>query len=245
MTTNTTKTPGRMLSVPAAINLALLLTASVVIVGCKHAEEKAEVTGWNVTDPTQRHPIMVSQQPSKLAIRVARGSHGLSPHQRSQVLDFASKYRSGDAGNSRLVIAAPSGSANEVAAMQAVAELRHMMREAGFSDTAVSVEAYHEDRDPQPPIRISYLRYVAEGPQCGHFATNLADATANLPSPNLGCANQRNLAAQVANPGDLIAPRTMTSAPGERRDEVWQKYLKGEPTSATRTSDERVNTKRD
>ena len=39
------------------------------------------------------------------------------------------------------------------------------MREGGFSESAITVEAYHEDRDPQPPIRISYLRFVAELPK--------------------------------------------------------------------------------
>ena len=38
-----------------------------------------------------------------------RGANGLSSAQRAQLLDFADHYRTTDAGNSRLVIQAPSG----------------------------------------------------------------------------------------------------------------------------------------
>ncbi len=40
------------------------------------------------------------------------------------------------------------------------------------------------------PVRVSYLRFVAEGPVCGAWPTNLAFEPNNLPYPNFGCANQ-------------------------------------------------------
>ena len=49
-----------------------------------------------------------------------------------------------------------------------------------------------------------------------------------MPWPNMGCATQRNLAAAVADPSDLVEPRGETPRPGERRDVVWGKYVKGE-----------------
>lgn len=210
-----------------ALRLALVSVAALTISGCKTGEQGPQVAGWSVVDPTQRHPILVSQQPSNLSVRVPRGSTGMSPHQRAQVVDFVNRYRAGDAGNSKLVIAAPSGSPNEVAAMQAVAEIRHLMRDAGFADGSITVEAYHEDRDPQPAVRISYLKFVAEGPECGRWPTNLASEGSNLYYPNFGCATQRNFAAQIANPADLITPRTMSPAPAARRDAVFEKYTKG------------------
>lgn len=226
-----------------ALKLVLVSAAACLIAGCKAAEDGPQVAGWSVVDPTQRHPILVSQQPSNLSLKVPRGSTGMSPHQRAQVVDFLNRYRGGDTGNSKLVISAPSGSPNEVAAMQAVAEIRHLMRDGGFSETAITVEAYHEERDPQPAIRISYLRFVAEGPECGRWTTNLAEETKNLPYPNFGCATQRNFAAQVANPADLIGPRSMTPAPADRRDVVWGKYIKGESTISQKQADEKSTVK--
>jgi pilus assembly protein CpaD len=223
-----------------ARTLFLVSTAALCVAGCKQGVEGPQVAGWSVVDPTQRHPILVSQQPSNMSLRVPRGSTGMSPHQKAQVVDFLSRYRAGDSGNSKLVISAPSGSPNEVAAMQAVAEIRHLMRDGGFADSSISVEAYHEERDPQPAIRISYLRFVAEAPECGRWPTNVGEEPQNLAYPNFGCATQRNFAQQVANPADLIGPRAMTPAPGERRDVVWGKYIKGESTISQKQSDERA-----
>ena len=59
--------------------------------------------------------------------------------------------------------------------------------------------------------------------------------------PNLGCANQHNLAAMVANPADLLGPRSETARPSERRDVTWGKYVQGQSTGANKSADERVN----
>ena len=87
----------------------------------------------------------------------------------------------------------------------------------------------------------SYLRYVAEAPACGDWSTNLAHEPMNLPYPNFGCATQRNLAVSVANPADLLGPRSETARSSERRDFVWNKYVHGDPTGARKSADERVN----
>lgn len=225
------------------ISLAAACIAVVVIAGCRPGDDATRVAGWTTVAPAERHPIIVSQQPSSISVRVGRDHYGLSPHQRAQVVNFLERYRASDAGNSKLVIQAPSGSANEVAAMQAVAEMRQLISDMGFSHSSIAVEAYGADGDGHAPIRLSYLRFIAEGPQCGVWPTNLAENPNNVHMPNLGCASQRNFAAQVANPADLIGPRTPGSGAGERRDMVWDKYLKGESTAAKRTEDERARTK--
>jgi pilus assembly protein CpaD len=227
----------------AAAHAALVSIAAVTLIGCTQSDERARVAGWSIVDPTQRHPILVSQQPSNLSLRVPRGSRDLSPHQRAQLIDFLDRYRARDNGNGKLIILAPRGAANEEAASQAVLEIHYLIREAGFDEASVAVEDYHEDRDPQPPIRVSYLRYVADGPECGQWPTNLAEEPANLAHPNLGCATQRNFAAMVANPADLLGPRANTRRPGERRDQVWEKYVKGESTIARKQADEKVQVK--
>lgn len=227
-----------------AANAVLAAIAACSVIGCAQTDERARVAGWSIVDPTQRHPILVSQRPSNLSIRVPRGSNDLSPHQRAQLIDFLARYRARDAGNDKLVILAPRGAANEVAVMQAVAEIRHLMREAGFAEASIAVDGYHEVRTTQPPlIRVSYLHTVAEGPECGHWPTNLAEQPHNLAHPNLGCATQRNFAAMVADPADLLGPRAMTGRPGERRDQIWEKYVKGESTIARKESDEKVQVK--
>jgi pilus assembly protein CpaD len=57
----------------------------------------------------------------------------------------------------------------------------------------------------------------------------------------MGCATQRNLAAMVANPEDLVHPRGETPRPSERRDTVWGKYVAGQPTISKRDPSEHAN----
>jgi pilus assembly protein CpaD len=185
---------------------------------------------------------MVSQQPETLTVAVPRGANGLSATQRADVISFAQQARMTDAGNTRLVIAAPSGSANETAAIAAVHDAGALLRENGFTEANINIEPFDATGQSHPPVRISFQRYVAEGPECGHFPTNLAREPRNLPAPDLGCATQKNLAAMVLNPADLLGPRKMESRTAERRLETWQKYIKGEASGAQKSAEERVDT---
>jgi pilus assembly protein CpaD len=228
--------------VPSVLAKALAVSVLTLgVAGCEHMEEKpSQTAGWSLLEPAHRHPILVTQQPHNISLRVPRGQHGMAPSQRAQVYSFLTKYRSQDSGNSKIVISVPAGSANEVAAMSAVADMRPILSEQGFSDASISIEPYHAEGDPQPPIRVSYLRYNAEAPECGRWPDNLAESKRNLNYHNFGCAQQRNLAAQIANPADLLGPRTMTSSNADRRDVVYEKYTKGEVSHAARSPDERA-----
>lgn len=224
------------------LRLALIGTAALVLSGCRTFEEHTRVAGWELTDPLQRHPILVSQQPETLTIAVPRGGHGLSPAQRADVLSFAQSARMSNQDNTRLVIAAPAGSSNETAAIAAVHETGELLRESGFTDPQINIEPFDAGGESAPPVRLSFLRFVAEGPECGNFQTNLAREPRNLPAPNHGCATQKNLAAMILNPADLLGPRKMESRTAERRLETWQKYIKGEASGAQKSNEERVET---
>jgi len=47
---------------------------------------------------------------------------------------------------------------------------------------------------------------------------------------NFGCATQQNLAAQIANPMDIVAPRGMSPIDAERRSTVITKWRAGTAT---------------
>jgi pilus assembly protein CpaD len=57
-----------------------------------------------------------------------------------------------------------------------------------------------------------------------------------MPPPNFGCATQHNLAAMVADPRDLVAPRRVDAADAQRRMTVLDKYRKGQTTPAEKTA---------
>jgi len=224
-----------------ALNVALVAVTATAVVGCRPGGDTgSQVAGWSLIDPTERHPILVSQRPVTLSIPVRRGSYGLSNGSRQRVARFLRKFRATDVGNSKLVVSAPSGRANEVAGMQAVAEVREMISDAGFPSTSVHVEA----SPGSGHVRLSYLRVVAKAPECGLWPTNLANDPANVAYPNFGCATQQNLAEMVVNPADLLGPRTQTPRLGDRRSNAYKKYAEGETTTAKKSKDERVSTQK-
>jgi pilus assembly protein CpaD len=227
---------------PAGVAVLLVLLLGSALGACKSLEEPGTFpAAYTLLDPSQKHPIMVSQQPTTMRLSVARGALGLTPAQRAEVADFLGHYRATDAGNSKLLIAVPSGTPNESAALFAVGDIRRIIGTIGFAESNVVVEPYGQARGRNAPIRLSYLRYVAEAPQCGLWPANVADDRRSLPYANFGCAQQHNLAAQIANPADLIVPRTMDAADAERRAVVLNKYRQGEVTEAKKGgTDERV-----
>ncbi|HVZ03253.1 CpaD family pilus assembly protein [Hyphomicrobium sp.] len=214
------------------IQILALAILSAGMAGCEHDRVGPQVAGWQLIDPEQRHPILVSQRPAVLNLHVASGSDGLTPSQRGRLMDFIDHSRAGDSGNSRFVISAPAGSANEGAAMGAAEDARRLMLASGYSESSIATEAYHAG-SRNAPLRISYMRYVAEPPDCGHdWSENLARAYQNTPYPDFGCSNQHNLAVMVSNPADLLGPRTMTARDANRRDDMYGKYVKGKPLGA-------------
>ena len=227
-------------SLPVAVKLLTVTAIALSLGACRPGEEPGtQVAGWAMIDPAQRHPIIVSKEPANMNIRVERGAAGLTPNQRSSVIDFLNRYRGTDQGNSKFSVNVPSGSPNEVAALHAVADLRQLLSEFGMDDTRVSIQPYHAEGDHHPPIKLSYARFVAEAPECGRWPGNIARDDRNLPYHDFGCSTQRNFAAQVANPADLLGPRTMTPSSAERRDVIFDKFVKGESTITKKDNDEK------
>jgi len=77
---------------------------------------------------------------------------------------------------------------------------------------------------------------IATAGPCGQWPANLgpgqdASYMENRPYWNLGCASQRNLAAMVDNPADLVQPRAETPVLTSRRATALDKYRKGEATA--------------
>jgi len=224
----------------AASRLVLATLAAAALGACRADHAGPQVAGWTLIDPAERHPILVSEQPETITLAVHRGAYGLTNHARHRVAGFLARFRAVDTGNSRIVVSAPAGRSNEVAAMHIVDEVRQMISDAGFPADVVRIE-------PSPGtshVRLSYLRVVARGPECGLWPANLAEQRDNLEYANFGCATQANFAAMVANPADLLGPRTETPRPADRRDYQWKKYTQGETTGARTSTDEKINTQK-
>src|SRR5258708_6965383 len=108
---------------------------------------------------------------------------------------------------------------------------------AGVPPHAVDTRPYRPvDAVKLATVRLNYPKMVAEAGPCGKWPRDIGPSfdsgyTANHQYWNLGCANQRNLAAMVDDPADLVQPRGDTSVYSPRRSTVLDKYRKGEGTA--------------
>ncbi|MEG6508455.1 CpaD family pilus assembly protein [Methyloligella sp. 2.7D] len=226
----------RQIGKPAVALFAILISGTV-LGGCMQAGPRYDAP-FMLANPNERHPILVSNSEARLDIPVYGSSYGLTRHQESQLYSYLHEFRRSK--GTKIVIRAPSGGASEKAARRVYADVRDILRSQGFTRDMVELVPYNVSYKQSPALRLSYERYVAKGPVCGDWSENLARDPQNMPYPNLGCATQANLAAQVANPRDLVEPRGETPRSSERRDVVWGKYVKGQVTGAERSDDERV-----
>lgn len=218
----------RALGVRPLLTLLGVLLASTAVGGCWQSPRfKAPFT---LANANERHPIAVRQGEVSLDVSIHPGAAGLNESQKGQVYGFLRDYKA--QSSDRLLIRAPSGGPNETAAMRAYDEIRRALRSAGVNPELVVLEPYFANGDPSAPLRLSYLQFVAIPPDCPDWSEDIGRDPQNMPWPDKGCATQRNLAAMVANPEDLVRPRGETPRSGERRGVVWGKYIAGEPTGS-------------
>ena len=227
------RSTGRKIIVRSVVALA----AAAAIAGCSKMEAYDNPKHLVTASVEERHPIRVTNRSVAIKLPVDVGAYGLTQRQKRKVRRFLAGYKnSGDSG--RIVDAAPSGGKNEAATYNALRDLRTVMLSSRISRRTIAFRPYHAGRNPHPPIKLSYGRYVAEGPECGDWPENLGEDKLNQNYSNFGCASQRNLAAMIANPRDLIRPRGETPRYGSRRDVVYDKYVKGETTVSQKSEDE-------
>lgn len=219
-----------------AVVMLLIGLGSLAGAGC--SRDPAQYTATVAPLSTQeRHPIVVESQPQSIEVAVHPAANGLTPIQQNEVSEFLHGYRVGASGH--IVVQTPSGSSNESAALSVLSEIREIAAGVGIPESRLSYQPYGGHRaGAYPPIVMVYsgLRAVAHG--CGVWPTDLGKNPGNQPYADFGCAMQRNTAAMVANPHDLVRPRAMDPASSERRSVVRDKYIKGEVTAADSNTDD-------
>lgn len=219
----------------------LCLFASLVIVaGCKSASTQTVTGSVFPYDYRERHPIRFDESEKSIQLLVGSGRGELTGPQRAQVAAFGSSWRRESTGV--IVIDVPKGTRNERAARYVVQEVQSLLRAGGVPARALRVRSYQPPQSDLGPIRISYAHIEATAGPCGEWPEDIGASSTpsltgmppnmdNRPSWNHGCATQKNLAAMVANPEDLIQPRPETPPLAARRQTVMEKYRKGQDPS--------------
>lgn len=186
------------------------------------------------TDYRDRHPVVLTNGPHTVDIFVGGG---LDPRQRDDIAAFAAEYRTRGQGLVTADVPAGGRSGNGLSLV------REALVEAGVPAGRVVVTSYPVT-DPRlaAPIRLSFQRLQAKvASRCGLWPQDLgvSDVKANAnnePYWNLGCAMQTNIAAQTADPVDLVRGRAETRVDTGRRMSNIEKLRQGQDPSTQYTT---------
>jgi pilus assembly protein CpaD len=213
-----------------------LLGLATALGACTHTDQAPPVASIP-DDYRLRHPIAIQEANRSVVIFVGQARGGLSAEQRADVMGLAHIWL--QEGTGAIVADVPVGTANARAAADAFREANALLTAAGVPPRGVTMRQYHPD-DPRQlaTLRLSYPKISAVAGPCGLWPEDIGPSIKdkgyfdNKPYYNFGCAYQRNMAAMIDNPADLVQPRAETPAYTVRRSEGFEKYRKG-ATSAT------------
>ncbi|MBB4952878.1 pilus assembly protein CpaD [Agrobacterium vitis] len=207
--------------------LALGLVALLSLSACGGMGKDTMSTGSIPDDYRTRHPIVVTDVEHSLDLPVAQGTSRMTVGMADTVSGFAQDYRNASTGSVQIMV--PHGSPNAAAAATLARQVRSLLIAKGVPSTKMIERPYQAQASGDAaPIRLSYVATTAVAGPCGQWPEDLAnDTSQNKSWENFGCATQANLAAQLASPTDLIAPRAMTPIDADRRMQVISDYRTG------------------
>jgi pilus assembly protein CpaD len=220
-----------------------LVGLAVVLGACTHTEE--QVTASIPDDYRLRHPIAIQEADRSVVILVGQARGGLSASQRADVLGLGQVWLREGTGAIRADL--PVDTPNARAAADTFREIQSLLAATGVPPRGIVVHRYHPD-DPRQlaTIRLNYPKISAVAGPCGLWPEDLGPSLRNpryienRQYYNFGCAYQRNMAAMVDNPSDLVQPRSETPAYTPRRAEAFEKYRRGTTTATTYPESDRA-----
>ncbi|HEY2445948.1 MAG TPA: CpaD family pilus assembly protein [Rhizomicrobium sp.] len=187
--------------------------------------------GSVVADGLANHPITVAPHFQSIRVAFSDASAGLTPEEGAQLEGFVGDYLS--RGDGSISVSAPRGP-NSTAALTWFGERLARM---GVPRARIMVGT-RDTADGDGRVEIGYIVYAARTDRCGNWSENAGDTEGNLPMPDFGCSVQHNVAAMIADPRDLVAPRGMDAGDATRRQTVIGTYEQAKSTSSQKTSDQ-------
>ncbi|KIZ45155.1 pilus assembly protein [Rhodopseudomonas palustris] len=218
---------------------AALIGLSITLGACTHTSQ--DVTASIPNDYRQRHPIAIREADRTVVIFVGNARGGLTGPQRADVAELAQSWLR--EGTGAIVAEVPAQTPNARAAADSFREIQAQLSAMGVPPRAITVRHYHPASERQfAPIRLIYPKITAVAGPCGLWPEDLGPSIKNkgyLENKqywNFGCATQRNLAAMVDNPSDLVQPRPETPAYTARRSTIFDTYRTAKPDANKSTA---------
>lgn len=222
----------RRLASTMLLRAAIALGGALLVCGC-NTDQQITAAPSVPTDYRLRHPISIAEKDHTLQLFIGANRGSLTPMQRAQLLAFAQSWRSVATGG--VIIDLPAGSANEHSARAALGEIESILAASGVPRRSMAVRNYPTTPSTFATVRVSYPRVAAQAGPCGMWPEDVGpsmnrDYFENQPPWDFGCATQRNLAAMVDNPADLVQPSAEAPSDDMRRMTVMGNYEQGKDT---------------
>ena len=210
-------------------NLKIVLRSVSVVAVMLAASCAAPYDGEGPTsDGAANHPIAVEPHFTSIKLSFSVPEAGLLPDDSARLDSFVAGYLSRGSGS--ISISAPAGRDANATLEYFGARLFSM----GVPRSRILVGTH--DRGSQ--VEIGFIAYAAHADACGDWNEDLASTAGNRTAHNFGCATQQNIAAQIADPRDLVEMRGSDAADAARRAVVLDNYEKGKVTAADKTRDQ-------
>ncbi|KAB1070645.1 CpaD family pilus assembly protein [Methylobacterium planeticum] len=231
---------------PLALAAVSVLAA---LLGACNTSRVATTGSIAPVDYRARHPIVLQDGTRSLDV-FATGRGHLDPRQAADLDAFLLEFRR--YGRGVLVVDLPRGVSPAVGAAveRTAVAIRRMGADSGVSARDMILTGYAVANPAlAAPIRLSFQRMEAKvTSQCGLWPRDLgvsdpAYTLSNEPAWNLGCSTQANVAAQVADPVDLLRGRPEGRIDTVRRTQDIGKLREGKDPSTSWRQDGQTNVK--
>ena len=203
--------------------MGLVLAAATValLAGC--AKRDSITVGAVPDDYRTNHPIIIAEKEETLDLPVGASDRGATASQRASLEGFLAGYDKSAAPV--LNIIAPSGSANSVAAADVASDFAHIAKKNGVPASRIMLASYSASpEEVSAPVRVSFAAMRAQTGKCGRWPKDILETSENKHYANFGCSYQNNVAAQIANPSDLLGPRKQSPIDAANREAVIGDY---------------------
>lgn len=192
--------------------IAAVLALGALLGGCANRQAEGDTLAFGPDDVRERHPIVLRDAPRSLDVFVGRTGGHLDARQAEDVTSFAHEFR--QSGKGGLVAEVPTGTRRDHATRDTLNGIRAALARGGVSPGFLSVRSYPvQDPGLASPIRLTFASLQASvAHRCGQWPNDMGSSdfkfsSSNAPYWNLGCSSQATLAAQVADPIDLVRAR--------------------------------------
>jgi pilus assembly protein CpaD len=213
-----------------------LVGVSVALGACTETTGSVAAPARVPDDYRLRHPIAIQEADRSIVLFVGHARGGLSASQRTDIAGLAQAWVA--EGTGTIMMDVPVNTSNARAAESAAHEARALLEASGVPAGGIKLRHYTPyDSRTLATVRLTYPRMTAVAGPCGVWPEDLGPSIKdptyfeNKSYYNFGCAYQRNMAAMVANPSDLVQPRPETPSYTARRTEGFDKYRKGTTTT--------------